>query len=185
MCTSTRCFCFVCHAVINCKLRPSSTSVGMYAGESDALQELLLSQSNIDVYKRINTTAGWNKAARRTLCSAVDFSQTEHLWRFATSAVVHSPASQAQQCVKLRISVQRTCKAGQQCKEGINWTEYKDEPFEVHDGELAHRTPGSWVDLPAWRTLSLACIQSSVVYQTLHARLWVWCVARHGALGAL
>ena len=55
----------------------------------------------------------------------------------------------------------------------------------VHDGELAHRIPGSWVDLPAWRTLPLACIQSSVVYQTLHASLWVWCVTRHGALGAL
>ena len=55
----------------------------------------------------------------------------------------------------------------------------------VHDGELAHRIPGSWVDLPAWRTLPLACIQSSVVYQTLHASLWVWCVTRHGVLGAL
>ena len=57
--------------------------------------------------------------------------------------------------------------------------------FKVHDGELAYRIPGSWVDLPAWRTLPLACIQSSVVYQTLHASLWLWCVTRHGALGAL
>ena len=33
-------------------------SVGVYAGESDALQGFLLSQSNVDAYKRINTTAG-------------------------------------------------------------------------------------------------------------------------------
>ena len=105
-------------------------SVGVYAGESNALREFLLSQSNIDAYKRINTTAGWKKAAGRTLCSAVDFSQTEHLRRFG-SWVVHPPTSQAQQRVKLRGAVQRTYKAGQQCKEGLNWTEYKDEPFHL------------------------------------------------------
>ena len=90
-------------------------SVGVYAGESDALQGFLLSQSNIDAYKRINTTAGWFKAARRTLCSAVDFSQTERLRRFAHfgSWVVHPPISQAQQRVKLRRAVQRTYRAGQ------------------------------------------------------------------------
>ena len=92
------------------KLRPSSMSVGVYAGESNALQGFLLSQSNIDAYKRINTAAGWKKAAGRTLCSAVDFSQTEHLRRFAHfgSWVVHGPASQAEQRVKLRKAVQRT-----------------------------------------------------------------------------
>ena len=71
--------------------------------------------------------------AGRTLCNAVDFSHTEHLRRFAHfgSWVVHPPTSQAQQRVKLRRAVQRTYKAGQQCKEGLNWTEYKDEPFHL------------------------------------------------------
>ena len=71
--------------------------------------------------------------AGRTLCSEVDFSQTEHLLRFAHfgSWVVHGPSFQAQQRAKLRKAVQRTYKAGQQCKEGINWIEYKGEPFDL------------------------------------------------------
>ena len=107
--------------------------VGMCAGESNVFREFLLSQYNVDAYKRIHSTACRFKVAGRTLCSAVDFSQTEHLRRFAhfRSWVVHPPSSQAQQRVKLRKVVQSTYKAGQQCKEGINWTEYKDEPFDL------------------------------------------------------